>query len=185
MKLLLALFAIIVLLSCSSRLVSNATPPMATPLSPTPVPSAAIPPDRVFVNEVYHRLTVDDTIPDAGRQAIINLFMKKPTALFPDNTGLVLVYEIPTVPPTQEETTQAAVMLVGTAVGVAADLGIALSGVEVIFYAKSTPFIGFRAKPPWGLENVEAAPLAEELRKKMEEKSGTPTPKPTLPLSGG
>ncbi|MCL4299043.1 MAG: hypothetical protein KJ077_25125 [Anaerolineae bacterium] len=182
MKPVLAIFAITVLLSCStSRPVSNATPPKV----PTPIPSAVMPPDRAFVNEVYHRLTVDDTIPDAGRQAIINLFMKKPTALFPDNTGLVLVYEIPTVPPTQEETTQAAVMLVGTAVGVAADLGIALSGVEVIFYTNTTPFIGFRAKPPWGLENVEAAPLAEELKKKMEEKLGIPAPKPTLPLSGG
>lgn len=73
-------------------------------------------------------------------------------------------------------------MLVGTAVGVAADMGVELSGVEVIFYAETIPFIGFRAKPPWGLENIEAAPLAKELKQQIE---GTPEPNPTLPLSGG
>lgn len=183
MKSLLALFATIFLLSCTST-VSTATPPTRT-VQTAASTSTVIPPDEVFVNEIYHRLSVDDIIPAAGRQATISLFSGRPTALFPDNQGLVLVYTVPTVPPSQEETTQVAVMLVGTAVGVAADLGVALSGVEVIFYANTEPFIGFRARPPWGLENVEAAPLAEELKKKIEENLGTPQPRPALPLSGG
>jgi hypothetical protein len=74
------------------------------------------------VNEIYHRLSVDDTILNTGRQATVSLFMDRPTALFPDNQDLVLVFEVPTVPKNQEETTRAAVMLVGTAVSVAADM---------------------------------------------------------------
>jgi hypothetical protein len=182
MKPLITILATVILAACTT---STALPP--TPQTATPTLSSDLPPDEVFVNEIYHRLSVDDTISDAGRQATISLFMGRSTALFPDNQGLVLVFEVPTVPKNQEETTRAAVMLVGTAVSVATDMGVALSGVEVIFYTNSTPFIGFRATPPWGLKNIEAAPLAEELRQRIEENVGTvtPEPKPTMPLSGG
>lgn len=180
---LLALFAAAILSACTSTAPTSA-PQIAIPTftRQAPTPSASVFPNEVLVNEIYHRLDIDTTIPDAGRQATISLFMNRPTALFPNNQGLVLVYEVPTVPLTQEETTQIAIMLVGTAVGVAADIGVALSGVEVIFYTDATPFIGFRATPPWGLENIQAAPLAEELRERIE---GTPEPRPTMPLSGG
>jgi hypothetical protein len=173
--------------ACTPSAALTPTLPPATPtLIPEPAtPSPSIPSNQAFVNEIYHRLEVDDTIPATGRLATISLFSGHPTAFFPDNTGLVLVYEVPTVAPSQEETTQAAVMLVGTAVGVAADFGITLSGVEVIFYAGAEPFIGFRARPPWGLKDVEGAPIAEELKEAIEENQGTPQPKPTLPLSGG
>lgn len=182
MKPLIAIFATIILAACTT---STALP--LTPQAATRTLSADLPSDEAFMNEIYRRLSVDDTIPDAGRQARISLFMDRPTALFPDNQGSVLVFEVPTVPTSQEQTTQVAVMLIGTAVSVAADMGVGLGGVEVIFYANSAPFVGFRATPPWGLENIEAAPLAEELRQRIEEKEGTvtPEPKPTLPLSGG
>lgn len=117
MKFLIAILTIVILTACTT---STALPP--TPQAATPTLSSDLPPDEAFVNEIYHRLSVDDTIHDAGRQATISLFMDHPTALFPDNQGLVLVFEVPTVPTSQEETTRAAVMLVGTAVSVAADM---------------------------------------------------------------
>lgn len=122
MKSLIAILATAVLAACTP---STALPP--TPQAATSTLSSDLPPDEAFVNEIYHRLSVDDTIPNAGRQATISLFMDRPTALFPDNQDLVLVFEVPTVPKNQEETTRAAVMLVGTAVSVAADSGVVVT----------------------------------------------------------
>lgn len=156
----------------------------ATILSPPK--STPIPADEAFVNEVYHRLNVDDTIPEAGRQATISLFIGKPTLLFPENQGPVLVYEVPQTPLSQEETTQATIMLIGTAVGVTADQHIQLDGAEVIFYHSTQPIIGFKGKPPWGAQDILAAPLADELMETFKQKGAatvTPTPKPIDPLS--
>lgn len=92
MKPLLVIFATFILSACTSA-VSTATLPTVVPTFTAASTSTVIPLDEAFVNEVYHRLDVDDTIPDAGRQATISLFMNRPTALFPDNQGLVLVYD--------------------------------------------------------------------------------------------
>lgn len=78
------------------------------------------------------------------------------------------VYEVAAVPESQAETMRAcpepgrraAVMLVGTAVGVANEHGVALRGIEVIFYVLwdgVEPFIGFRAEPPWSVEDILAS----------------------------
>jgi hypothetical protein len=143
--------------------------------------------DELFANTIYHRLEVDDTIPEPARHATIRMIAGQPTALFPENQGLVLIFEVPAVPSSQEETTRTAVLLIGTAVSVAKDQQISLSGVEVIFYTHLEPFIGFRAVPPWSAQDISVAPLAEELKQKIEEKvsPATPTPRPTVPLSGG
>jgi hypothetical protein len=148
--------------------------------------AAAKPWDQAFVSAIYQRLEVDDTISEPGRQAAISMLARQPTALFPDNQGMVLIFEVPGVPVSQEATTKTAVLLIGTAVSVSKDQNVSLSGVEVIFYANSEPFIGFRAVPPWSAQDITVAPLAEELKKKIEEKVGaTPTPRPTAPLQGG
>lgn len=179
--------------STSALLVPTLTPaPQPTPtLISTQVPDKTTgtePWDEVFANTIYHRLEVDDTIPEPGRKATIRMIAGRPTALFPDNQGLVLIFEVPAVLASQEETTRAAVLLIGTAVSVAKEQAVPLSGVEVIFYAANTePFIGFRAVPPWSAQDILAAPLAEELKQKIEKQVGpaTPTARPTIPLSGG
>jgi hypothetical protein len=173
---------------------------LAPTLTPAPQPTLALIPtqapdrttgtetwDELFANTIYHRLEVDDTIPEPGQQATIRMIAGQPTALFPDSQGLVLIFEVPAVPSSQEETTRTAVLLIGTAVSVAKDQQISLSGVEVIFYTHLEPFIGFRAMPPWSAQDISVAPLAEELKQKIEEKvsPATPTPRPTVPLSGG
>jgi hypothetical protein len=125
---------------------------------PTPGPghrhfehNPPIPADEDFTEAIYHRLDVDDTIPREGRRARISMFLGWPTLLFPENQGLVLVFEVPNIPINQEETTRAAVMLIGTAVGVTEEQGVPLSGVEVIFYAGTEASLGFRAAPPWSV----------------------------------
>ncbi len=173
---------------------------LAPTFTPAPQPTLALIPtqapdrttgtetwDELFANTIYHRLEVDDTIPEPGQQATIRMIAGQPTALFPENRGLVLIFEVPAVPSSQEETTRTAVLLIGTAVSVAKDQEISLSGVEVIFYANTEPFIGFRAVPPWSAQDISVAPLAEELKQKIEEKvsPAAPTPRPTVPLSGG
>lgn len=167
------------------------TPPAATP-TPLPAPAAtptgvpAPAPDEAFVGAIYHRLDVDDTIPPPGREATISLFWQRPTALFPENDGLVLVYEVPGVPAGQTDTTQAAMQLIGTAVGVADEQGVPLDGIEVIFYTDAQPFIGFRAAPPWSAQDIVAAPMAETLIKAIEqnEAAATVTPTPTATPEG-
>jgi hypothetical protein len=117
--------------------------------------------DEVFANTIYHRLDVDDTIPEPGRQATIRMIAGQPTALVPENQGLVLIFEVPAVPFSQEETTRTAVLLIGTSVSVTKDQEISLSGIEVIFYTNLEPFIGFKAVPPWSAQDISIAPLAE------------------------
>ena len=149
-------------------------------------PTATPAPDEAFVGVIYQRLDVDDTIPASARQAVISLYQNRPTALFPDNDGLVLIYEVPAVPGSQAETMQAAVMLIGTAVGVAGEHGVLLRGIEVIFYANTEPFIGFRAEPPWSVEDILAAPMSGRLIEEIEGKDGavTVTPTPTATPEG-
>lgn len=163
-----------------------ATPPSPTPtaIPPTDIPAPA--PDEAFVGAVYHRLDVDDTIPQPGREATISLFWQRPTALFPENDGLVVVYEVPRVPTSQGDTMQAAMQLIGTAVGVANEQGVSLGGVEVIFYAETQPFIGFRAVPPWSAQDILAAPMAEALIETIKQKdsAATVTPTPTATPEG-
>lgn len=157
----------------------------AATLPPTTAPSPT--PDTAFIKTVRHRLSGDDTIPVPARQAEINLYQNRPTALFPDNGGLVLGYELLTTPHSQAEATRAAVLLMGTAVSVARDQGVPLSGVEVIFYAgdRTRPFIGFRVEPPWGAENILAVPLGTALLEAIEANDTaatvTPTPSATPP----
>lgn len=80
-----------------------------SPPTSTIVPTLA--PDEAFAQAIYHRLNVDDTTPVAGKQVRISLYHNRPSTLFPANASLVLVYEVPVVPPSQEETTKAAVRL--------------------------------------------------------------------------
>ena len=103
------------------------------------------------------------------------MFLGRPTLLFPKDQGLVLVFEVSTVPVNQEETTKAAAILIGTAVGVAEEH----SGVEVIFYAGSEAYLGFRAEPPWSVQDILAAPLADELIDTIQQKEGAATVTPT------
>lgn len=161
-------------------------PACSTLAASTPTQSSAATPwDETFAQTIYQRLALDDTIPTSGRQATLSLIAGQPTALFPDNQGLVLIFEVPAVPPSQAETTRAAVLLIGTAVSVAKEQAVPLVGVEIIFYAHSEPFMGFRAVPPWSADDIQAAPLNEALRQKIEEKGGPSTPRPTASLSGG
>ena len=107
------------------------------------------------------------------------MFLGRPTLLFPKDQGLVLVFEVSTVPVNQEETTKAAAILIGTAVGVVEEHGVPLSGVEVIFYAGSEAYLGFRAEPPWSVQDILAAPLADELIDTIQQKEGAATVTPT------
>lgn len=167
---------LLVLSACTSTPppIPTATPLLTATLTATPIPA-----DEVFAQAIYHRLDVDDTIPREGREATISMFMGRSTLLFPENQGLVLVFEVPTVPSSQEETTKAAVMLIGTAVGVAEEQGVPLSGVEVIFYAGTEAYLGFRAEPPWSVQDILAAPLTDELIDTIEQKEGAATVTPT------
>jgi hypothetical protein len=74
---------------------------------------------------------------------------------------------------------------VGTAVGIAKDQSVPLGGIEVIFYADEEPFVGCKATPPWSAQDIMAALLSKERRRKIEEKEETPPVRPTVPMLGG
>ena len=107
------------------------------------------------------------------------MFLGWPTLLFPENQGLVLVFEVPNILINQEETTKVAVMLIGTAVGVAEEQGVPFSGVEVIFYAGTEAYLGFRAELPWSGQDILAVPLADGLIDTIQQNEGATTVTPT------
>lgn len=170
MKLLLVILILASLSACTSA----ALPPI-----PYPTPML-IPTDEAFINDLYDHIDRDDTIPPTGKLAVAALYDKKPTYKFRDNTGLVLQFNILDYP-NPLEAKNAAVLLMGTGVSVAAEHGIRLDGVEVIFYKDETlPWLTLWTTPPFGAEQIFLTPLADELVKDLTDQGIiTPVPSPT------
>ncbi len=189
MKHIVILLTVIILSACTGA------PPAPTPTLQAQTPTTAtatatsLPPDEQFIAALYDRIDIDDTIPPAGKRAIAALYVGRPTYIFEKNEGVVLQFNILDVPSTQQETTQAAVQLIGTAVIVASEHQIHLDGIEVVYFAtEDKPYVAFHAIPPWGAEQILMSPLAQELIEALMEKgvpTVTPPPRPTAPLLGG
>jgi hypothetical protein len=144
MKLLLSLFVITIFSACAG----TSSPPTPYPTStPYPTPTS-VPADEALAQAIYDRIDRDDTIPAVGKEVVISLFSRKPTFAFQDNQGLALQFSIPHYPP-PAEAKKAAVLLMGTAVNMAAEQGVPLDGVEVVYFHKGEPWAALAAQPPW------------------------------------
>jgi hypothetical protein len=169
--------------ACASTALNPTPYPTYTPYpTSTPYPTfTPIPPDEAFINALYDRIDRDDTIPESGKLAIASLYYEKPSFAFRDNQGVVLQFNILSVPD-EPELRKSATLLMGTSVIVAGEHGVSLSGIEVVFYVKENdPWLALALAPPWDIANdLRLAPLHPDFIKRLQEAGViTPTPEPT------
>jgi hypothetical protein len=157
--------------------------PTATAIpTPTPISTATATPvaGEAFLEAVDEWIKADDSLPPAGREAVVALHGMRPTFVFPENQGLVLQFNVVGVPE-ERQIKKTAVLLMGTGVIKAQDYGVPLAGIEVVFYAaEDRPWLALASVPPWGADELRLAPLAPEYIERLL-KAGviTPTPAPT------
>lgn len=185
MQRVILLIILALLAGCNAAQLPTSTPP--PPPTSTPYPTSTlypiytpIPPvEEAFLEALQHRVNVDDTIPKAGREAVIALIGRQPTYVYPENPGLVLQYTV-ALPETQEETKKISVLLIGTGVIVAGEYNLPLWGIEVVFLAKAgEPWFATASIPPWGEDELRLKPLHPDyLKRLMEAGVITPTPEP-------
>ena len=155
-------------------------------LPPTPYPtytayptSTPYPPqDEAFLKAVQERVNKDESIPQAGRDALIALLVNQPGYAFTD--GMVLQFNIPTVPDSEPGIKSLAVLLMGAGIVMAQDHSMPLSGIEVVDHlADGKPWLVLA--PPWDMVNdLGLAPLRPDCIKRLIEAGViTPTPEPT------
>lgn len=142
-------------------------------LTHTPVPIA-----EAFLNALYDRIQIDDTIPDNGKDPVLALTDDRSTFGF--ESGLILQF-IVDLPDTDDDFKKTAVLLIGNAVITANEHGIPLDGVEVVFYTpKDEPWLAMTSAPPWQGKQLSLIPLHPEYIERLQEMGLiTPTPEPT------
>jgi len=106
-----------------------------------------------FAQASYRRVDADERMPAVGREAVIALVSRHPTATFAQNKGLVVQFNIPRYP-TPLEAKLAAYQLVAAAVSAAREHNITLAGVEVLYFHQSA----MRFSRPAVLSNEKDTP---------------------------
>jgi len=181
MRLLTLLFTIAILSACASSVSSTTTPyPTYTPYPtstsyPTHTP---IPFDEAFLNALYGRIQIDDTIPANGKDPILALTGDKGTFAF--EGGLILQF-IVDLPDSEDGFKKTAVLLIGNGVITANEYGVELDGVEVVFYTSNDePWLAISSVSPWQAEQLGLIPLHPDYIKRLLEAGViTPTPRPS------
>lgn len=166
---------------------------LASPVQPTPYPTSTRYPthtpyptytpvslDEAFLRDLLERIQKDDTIPQAGKKAVISLVGQEPTYVFPDNPSIVLQYLV-SLPRTEPEIKKVSTLLIGTGVVVAGEHQIPLWGIEVVFLTeKNEPWFATASIPPWTEDDFRLKPLHPDYLKRLIEAGViTPTPEPT------
>ena len=150
------------------------TYPASTPYpTHTPVPIA-----EAFLNALYGRIQIDDTIPDNGKDPVLALTDDRSTFAFESGLILQLIVDLPD---SENDFKKTAVLLIGNAVITANEHGILLDGVEVVFYTpKDNPWLAMASVPPWQADQLSLIPLHPEYLERLQEMGLiTPTPEPT------
>ncbi len=179
---LLTTFFLLIFTSC----VTVPTPyPTSTPYpTNTPYPTSTPYPTpqfgERFLSVVQERLSVDDTIPQAGRDSVIALLVNQPGYAFTDGHGIILQYNVFEVPK-EPDLRKTAALLIGTGVVVGGQEQVPLDGIEVVFYANERePWLALALAPPWDMAgDLRLAPLHRDYIKRLLD-AGVITPTPAV-----